>query len=153
MLTSYCQRNVKYKLLTPISRPRHKNLYDSGVQKYDLSLEMHEIKIIFNFDLYNFMLYATRVYPTNTYDMCGMSSFPMHNTLQTNPGLTAGPMFVFAALTTTQCQTRRRSGQWHRRSSPRCQPLCTSPTQQRQRCATPKRRCMRWMRSYSQVQL
>ena len=64
-----CRKSNTYKLLTPISKPRHVNFSNLIVKKYELSRQTHEMTIVSRLKLYKILLYTARIAYKNTYDM------------------------------------------------------------------------------------
>ena len=64
-----CRKSNTYKLLTPISKPRHINFSNLIMQKYELSRQTHKMTIFLRLELYKIFLYTARIAYENTYDM------------------------------------------------------------------------------------
>ena len=67
-----CRKSNTYKLLTPISTPRHINFSNLIMQKYELSRQTHKMTIFLRLELYKILLYTARIAYENTYDMRAM---------------------------------------------------------------------------------
>ena len=67
-----CRESNTYKLLTPISKPRHVDFSYLIMQKYELSPQTHKITIVSRLKLYKILLYTARIAYENTYDMRGI---------------------------------------------------------------------------------
>ena len=64
-----CRKSNTYKLLTLISKPRHFNLSNLIMQKYELSRETHKMTIVLRLKLNKILRYTARIAYEITYDM------------------------------------------------------------------------------------